>query len=147
MGGIQTSILNPKSVQESLNTPANSISSFEFIPEMAGKRRMWIGDSPIVRSPTNTAPVVSSKPTEKVVEKIVENNFTKATAKAIDKMPDIYELYDEAGRFIGQGSVQKFSLSQDIRCKDTTTGVPVQIQWRKEFNGYEITALNIPNPV
>jgi hypothetical protein len=142
MGGIQTMILNPKSVQESFNTPANSISSFEFIPEMAGKRRMWIGDSPIIRS--TTAPVVSSKPIEKPV---VENNFTKAIAKAIDKMPDIYELYDEAERFIGQGSVQKFSLSQDIRCKDTKAGVPVKIQWRKEFNGYEITALNIPNIV
>lgn len=142
MGGIQTTILNPKSVQESFNTPANSISSFEFIPEMAGKRRMWIGDSPIIRS--TSAPVVSSKPIEKPV---VENNFTKAIAKAIDKMPDIYELYDEAERFIGQGSVQKFSLSQDIRCKDTKAGVPVKIQWRKEFNGYEITALNIPNIV
>jgi hypothetical protein len=56
-------------------------------------------------------------------------------------MPDIYELYDEEGRFIGQGSVQKFSLSQELRSKTTATGIPVNVQWRSEFNGYEITAL------
>ena len=136
MGGIQTTILNPKSVQESLNTPANSVNTFEFIPEMAGKRRMWIGDTTVVRPATYGA----SKPTEP--KPITEEKiYTKALAKAIDKMPDIYELYDEEGRFIGQGSVQKFSLSQELRSKTVATGIPVNVQWRSEFNGYEITGL------
>jgi hypothetical protein len=137
MGGIQTTILNPKSVQESLNTPENSVNTFEFIPEIAGKRRMWIGDTTVVR------PVAASKPTERPVasKPAGEKIYTKALAKAIDKMPDIYELYDEEGRFIGQGSVQKFSLSQELRSNSTTTGVLVTVQWRSEFNGYEITGL------
>jgi hypothetical protein len=136
MGGIQTTILNPKSVQESMNTPANSVNTFEFIPEMAGKRRMWIGDNTVVRpSITN---VIVDKP---AVNKPVDKAYTRAIAKAVDKMPDIYELYDEEGRFIGQGSVQKFSLSQELRSKTTAIGIPVNVQWRSEFNGYEITAL------
>ena len=136
MGGIQTTILNPKSVQESLNTPANSVNTFEFIPEMAGKRRMWIGDNTVVRPATHAVSKLA-EPKPITEEKI----YTRAVAKAIDKMPDIYELYDAEGRFIGQGSVQKFSLSQELRSKTAATGIPVSVQWRSEFNGYEITAL------
>lgn len=134
MGGIQTSILNPKSVHESMNTPANSVSTIEFIPEMAGKRRMWIGGSGSVRqNELRESPIVS------VSALTSESTHIKAIAKAVDKMPDIYDLYDDNERFIGQGSVQKFSLSQELRSRDTTC--PVNIQWRKEFNGYEIIGL------
>ena len=153
MGGIQTTILNPKSVQESLNTPANSVNTFEFIPEMAGRRRMWIGDTMAVRPVTANNRVVADKPADKLADKpadkladksadkLADKTYTKAIAKAIDKMPDIYDLYDNEERFIGQGSVQKFSLSQDLRSKSTATGVPVGVQWRSEFNGYEIVGL------
>jgi hypothetical protein len=134
MGGIQTSILNPKSVHESMNTPANSVSTIEFIPEIAGKRRMWIGGSGSVRqNELRESPIVS------VSALTSESTHIKAIAKAVDKMPDIYDLYDDNERFIGQGSVQKFSLSQELRSRDTTC--PVNIQWRKEFNGYEIIGL------
>lgn len=143
MGGIQTTILNPKSVQESLNTPPNSVSSFEFVPEMPGKRRMWIGDSMAAR-PT---PVAGPKPVTATVEKGVEKRPMRGVAKAIEKMPDIYDLYDEERRFIGQGSVQRFSLSQELRSKTTTEETPVVFQWRNEFNGYEITGLGAPNAV
>lgn len=144
MGGIQTTILNPKSVQESLNTPANTVSSFEFVPEMAGKRRMWIGDNVVAR-PTITVHTPKAS-TVNPINKVVERKFTRGFAKAIDKMPDIYDLYDEEGRFIGQGSVQRFSLSQELRSKDTENGAPVVIQWRDEFNGYEITGLGSGAP-
>jgi hypothetical protein len=142
MGGIQTTILNPKSVRESMNTPTNSVSSFEFVPEMAGKRRMWIGDSSDVRHTVPATTVVSATvlPTYSPKESV-----TRGTAKAVDKLPDIYDLYDEEGRFIGQGSVQRFSLSQELRSKDVNTVTPVTMQWRHEFNGYEITGLIIPN--
>jgi hypothetical protein len=139
MGGIQTTILNPKSVKESMNTPANSVTSFEFIPEMAGKRRMWVADNTVVRPNTNTPPAVV--PTEKRPD----IKITRAIAKAIDKMPDIYELYDINGQFVGQGSVQKFSLSQELRSNTDPNGIPVNTLWRNEFNGYEIVGLNRPN--
>jgi hypothetical protein len=164
MGGIQTTILNPKSVQESLNTPANSVNTFEFIPEMAGRRRMWIGDTfvradklankpadkPADKPANKLADKLANKLAVKPADKPAENKtYTKALAKAIDKMPDIYELYDEEDRFIGQGSVQKFSLSQDLRSKSSTEGTLVNVQWRSEFNGYEIVGLlcDAPNTI
>jgi hypothetical protein len=104
---------------------------------MAGKRRMWIADNTVVRP--NNAPAVV--PTEKKPDV----KTTRAIAKAIDKMPDIYELYDMDGRFVGQGSVQKFSLSQELRSNTDPNGIPVNILWRNEFNGYEITGLHAPN--
>jgi len=68
----------------------------------------------------------------------LDRNFTRAIAKAVDKMPDIYDLCDEDGRIVGQGSVQQFSLSQTLRSKQTASGLLVAIRWRDEFGGYEI---------
>jgi hypothetical protein len=112
---------------------------------------MWIGDTMAVRPATSKpfadkpADKLADKPADKLADKradkLADKTYTKAIAKAIDKMPDIYDLYDNEERFIGQGSVQKFSLSQDLRSKSTATGVPVSVQWRSEFNGYEIVGL------
>jgi hypothetical protein len=117
---------------------------------------MWIGDTfvradKVAGKPADKPAVKpADKPTGKPADKPAENKtYTKALAKAIDKMPDIYELYDEEERFIGQGSVQKFSLSQDLRSKSSTAGTWVTVQWRSEFNGYEIVGLlcDAPNTI
>ena len=168
MGGIQTTILNPRSVQAYLETPATSVSTVEFIPEMAGRRRMWWGDSlspppppqgkNYIRGDSLSLHHTASPPPQGdsqslhhtapppkhvtiLTEPIRDKGFTRAVAKAVDKMPDIYDLCDEDGRTFGQGSVQQFSLSQTLRSKQTSEGVLVSIRWREEFGGYEITGL------
>jgi hypothetical protein len=188
MGGIQTTILNPRSVQAFLETPATSVSTIELIPEMAGKRRMWQGGgtpplppsqtiSKVPGSSQTTVPyhvpqkshndLAESTPPQSTPQKKqvnlaestppsiftlaggaggaacppLDKNFTRAIAKVVDKMPDIYDLCDEDGRIIGQGSVQQFSLSQTLRSKQTAEGVLVAVRWRDEFGGYEISGL------
>lgn len=160
MGGIQTTILNPRSVQAYLDTPATSVSTVEFIPEMAGRRRMWWGDSLSLLAPSpppqrggenagkegsssrrGPAPPPPPGANTSLPTPTVDKGFQRAIAKAVDKMPDIYDLCDEDGRIIGQGSVQQFSLSQTLRSRETVEGVLVNIRWRDEFGGYEITGI------
>jgi hypothetical protein len=144
MGGISTFILNPRSLQEFLEKPQSPVTTVEFIPEMPGKRRMWISpeeqSAPIPQTQTQTQPQTQTQtqmPT-------LPQTHTKAVAKVVDKMPDIYDLYDDAGSSIGRGSVQKFALSQLLRTRDIKSGVAVRIRWVEDFKGYEITdALNI----
>ena len=64
----------------------------------------------------------------------------KALAVPVDKMPDIYDLYDADNTCIGRGSVQQFNLSLTLRSA-AEKGAWVQIQWQPEFNGYEITSI------
>ena len=71
-----------------------------------------------------TLPVVNTKTTE-----------FSALAVPVDKMPDIYDLYDASNKIIGRGSVQSFSMSQILR---TEKNVKVDVRWNKDFNGYEI---------
>jgi hypothetical protein len=177
MGGIQTTILNPRSVKEFLETPVTSVSTIELIPEMAGKRRMWAGaalggqPAPLdplriekynaahSAAPQSTSQKKGANLAESTPPSIfnlaggagaqvvpacpptIDKKFTRAIAKAVDKMPDIYDLCDEDGRIVGQGSVQQFSLSQTLRSKQTAEGVLVTVRWRDEFGGYEISGI------
>ena len=140
MGGISTFILNPRSLQEFLENPQSPVTTVEFIPEMPGKRRMWI-------SPEEQSAPISAPPMQMQTQTQMQmqtptlpqtQTHTKAVAKVIDKMPDIYDLYDEAGSSIGRGSVQKFALSQLLRTRDIKSGVAVRIRWVEDFKGYEI---------
>jgi hypothetical protein len=65
-----------------------------------------------------------------------------AFAKSVDKLPDIYDLYDSDGFPISRASVQRFSVSQELRSKpQPPEGIRVQAEWRPEFGGYEIAAV------
>jgi hypothetical protein len=65
-----------------------------------------------------------------------------ARAQAVDKLPDVYDLFDKEGLPISRASVQQFALSQKLReLKDTPGGVWIKARWRPEFGGYEIVAL------
>jgi hypothetical protein len=136
LGGITTTVLNPKSVEKAFTTISPSVHTFELIPEMAGKRRMWLGatDTPV----KNVAPIVV--PVEKVVAPPVEKTTgpQRVLAKTVDKMPDIYDIYSTTGDHIGKASVQQFALSQRLRSETTAEGIWVMVEWREEFKGYEI---------
>jgi hypothetical protein len=56
-------------------------------------------------------------------------------------MPDIYDLYDETGQPFSRASVQRFSLSQQLRTQMTPAGVPVVAKWNSDFGGFEIVEI------
>jgi hypothetical protein len=129
LGGVTTTILNPCSVEAAFSKPFTGIHTLDLIPEAPSKRRMWIEIDP-------KALVKKAKPVEPIVAPVNTNtNEFSALAVAVDKMPDIYDLYDASNKLIGRGSVQSFSMSQILR---TEKNVKVDVRWNKDFNGYEI---------
>lgn len=131
MGGITTTILNPISLAELCTKSLVGTSTIDLIPEQPGKRRLWY--------------MVEVKPVAKpVAEPVVESTkesrrSSKGLAIKVDKMPDIYDIYDEKKTLICRASVQSFALSQEMRSNcSTDEGVWVNISWRDDFKGYEI---------
>ena len=138
LGGITTTILNPKSIQKSFTDISPLVHTFELIPEMAGKRRMWI---PVEYStPARTTVITVPVPTVVVppVPTATLVGTQKVLAKAVDKMPDIYDIYSLTGENLGKASVQQFFLSQRLRSENKPEGTWVFVEWREEFRGYEI---------
>lgn len=62
----------------------------------------------------------------------------EAKAIPVDKMPDIYDLYDREGLPISRASVQQFSLSLRLRELGESW---VKAKWVPEFGGYEIVEI------
>jgi hypothetical protein len=163
LGGIMTTVLNPKSVEKAFTTISPSVHTYELIPEMAGKRRMWLEAAPVPLTKAVAIPVpkaatpepkaatpVPKAATPVPLTKAVATPVTKAVAtpeptglkrvlaKSVDKMPDIYDIYSETNEHMGKASVQQFALSQRLRSETTAEGTWVFVEWREEFNGYEI---------
>lgn len=158
LGGIFTSVANPMSLEAfTKKTRWDDVASVEFIPEMAGKRRLVVMMEEIAKAATGhaaekkfrepatasaaapaavaTTPVQSGKPD--CLERV-------ARAVAVDKMPDVYDLFDEAGLPISRASVQQFALSQTLKAQKGE--IWVNARWRSEFGGYEITGLSKSQP-
>jgi hypothetical protein len=128
LGGVTASILNPSSVDTAFSKPFNGIHTIDLIPEAPSRRRMWIevdGKAP-TKAPSTSTNSTESKP--------LTSEFS-AIAVPVDKMPDVYDLYDLSNKHIGRGSVQAFSISQILR---NEKNVRVDVRWNKDFNGYEI---------
>jgi hypothetical protein len=132
LGGITTSILNPKSINVAFKDTSSSVHSYELIPEMAGKRRMWIPTS--AKQVPSVLPVVRTSPPSLPPSSVL--------AKPIGKLPDIYDIYSSNGEHKGKASVQQFALSQQLRSECTLDGIWVDVEWREEFNGFEIKAIS-----
>ena len=152
LGGIVASVLNPKSMAEFLEDPP--VHGVELIPEAAGKRRVWYKSTdPLQRAPNahRSEPVSEHKQSQQGMKNTAQYQTIappvqpilsrKALATPVDKMPDIYDLYDEQGLPISRASVQQFSLSQELRSVMKPEGVWVVIEWRKDFGGYAIAKL------
>jgi len=68
-----------------------------------------------------------------------------ASIEPIDKMPDVYTAFDSTGKLIGRASVQKFSLSSELRSRlSAEAKLWVMIEWNQEFQGYEILEIAVP---
>jgi hypothetical protein len=84
-----------------------------------------------------SAAIGSSKPSNPSNASSRSNASLKtARAVPVDKMPDVYDLFAEDGTPVGRASVQQFRLSQILR---SVKDLWVTVEWRAEFEGYEIT--------
>ncbi len=153
MGGIVTRILNPISVDAALKSTSSAVFSLDFIPDAPGRRRMWTALSSAAPALSSAAPALNSvrpalgsmRPPLNSVKPAAKSHAhtgqRDAIARSVDKMPDIYDLYDEADQPFSRASVQRFSLSQQLRAQMTPTGVPVIAKWNPDFGGFEIVEI------
>jgi hypothetical protein len=164
LGGIFTTVAQPVSMEAfSKKADFTGVSSVEFIPEAPARRRLVVYMEAIVRAATGPAgmkqlrdgvtPAAQPHPPSSSAEKEdvevpdeappAPVAMRKARAMAVDKMPDVYDLYEENGLPISRASVQQFSISQRLRkaLEGAPAGVWVLARWRAEFGGYEIVGL------
>lgn len=158
MGGIVTTVVNPAPLEAGLSAAAAAHTA-ELFPEQAGRRRLWfevsarpsaqhtqyarpqVAPAPAPRAPQQTQqPQAPPLQTPQAAPQPIRRT---AFAKPVGDMPDIYDLYDDTGFPISRASVQKFSVSQQLRGAPVgTKGTNVLIEWRQDFGGYEIVAVS-----
>ncbi len=158
LGGIFTTVAQPMSLEEFAQKGNwDGVQSVEFFPEQAGRRRMTlileeyvkraeahaglkqerVEVVPVAQVQSQIPPHPAQPKNEIVATPAVAER--RAYAKPVDKLPDVYDLYDDAGLPISRASVQQFVLSQKLRTAGSN--VPVIARWRPEFGGYEIAGL------
>jgi len=142
LGGIFTTVAHPISLEAfAAKQDWSHCHSVEFVPEQSGRRRMVHFLEEQQRAATGPAAEKKERAVAVLPVAQIQRPVAGQTVKAVpvDKMPDIYDLFDAAGQLLGRASVQQFALS--LRLRDMTTDRWVKIEWREEFNGYEITSL------
>ena len=157
LGGIFTSIAQPMSMDAfAAKQDWSQLHSVEFIPEQAGRRRMILYLEVQQKAATGPAaekhlrsvhesrpiPPAAPRPVARPESRPVarpesrpESQLREARAVPVDKMPDVYDLYDRDGLPISRASVQQFSLSLKLR---ESVENWVKAKWVPEFGGYEI---------
>ena len=156
LGGIFTMGAQPMSMEKFAQKKEwDSCNSVEFIPDMPGKRRLsWYLEAQQkaaeahsglkqYREPMSGSGMSGMSGSVSVTATPAPAPIESCNARAVpvDKLPDVYDLYDDTGKLLGRGSVQQFRLSQLLRTAAEKGGVNVTVKWRQEFNGYEISGL------
>jgi hypothetical protein len=153
MGAVVTTIANPISLEEfSLKKEFQGVASLEFIPDTPGKRRMIVmlddgrrnhgSQLHAVREEVvHSRNTIVNAPLPPLAAK--EQQLRRVRAVAVDKLPDVYDLFGEDGLPISRASIQQMSVSQLVKseAKDKKDGVWVSARWRSEFGGYEIVGM------
>ena len=144
LGGIFTTVAQPMSMEKFAEKKTwDNCNSVEFIPDMPGKRRMiWYLEAQQKAAEAHSALKQFREPLAPAPRPHQEQPKTcRARAVPVDKMPDVYDLFADDGSAIGRASVQQFRLSALLRTAAEKGDVFVTANWRKEFNGYEISSL------
>ena len=140
LGGIYVSVAQPISMEQfAARKDWTGVQSVEFIPDLPARRRMVLYLERGLKAAeahaglkqnrvVDTTAIVTSKPSNTLLK--------TARAVPVDKMPDVYDLFAEDGTPVGRASVQQFRLSQILR---SVKDLWVTVEWRAEFEGYEIT--------
>ena len=152
LGGIYTSVAQPISMEAFASKQDwSQFHSIEFVPEQAGRRRLVLflevqqraavgpaaekkerHDPPRVHVVARTPPASVASPSNP------KEGLRLVLAKPVDKMPDIYDLYD-GDTPLSRASVQQFALSMSMRSIEGE--IWVNARWNPEFGGYEIVSL------
>jgi hypothetical protein len=148
LGGIYVSVAQPLSMEEfAAKKEWTGIQSVEFLPDMPGRRRMvWHLEKQLKAAEAHSglkqdrAPIAIVPTVVPTVVQAKENISCRARAVPVEKMPDVYDLFDEGGQPMARASVQQFKLSLTLRSA-AEKGAWVIAHWRPEFEGYEIVAL------
>jgi len=150
LGGIYTSVAQPMSMEAFASKQDwSQFHSIEFVPEQVGRRRLVLflevqqraavgpaaekkerHDAPRVHVVTRAPPAPAPS--------IQKEGLRLVRAVPVDKMPDIYDLYDGTTP-LSRASVQQFSLSMSMRSMEGE--IWVNARWNPEFGGYEIVSL------
>jgi hypothetical protein len=161
LGGIFAMVAQPISMEAfakkaAVEDPFQGVSSLEFIPEATGRRRLVLHLETVERAATGpaglktqrahapVAPTTATSASVAAAEQALPlaeavTSVRRARAAPVDKMPDVYDLYEESGLPISRASVQQFSLSQGLRkACESEKEVWVLARWKPEFGGYEI---------
>jgi hypothetical protein len=144
LGGIYVSIAQPMSMEEfAAKKEWSGIQAIEFIPDMPQRRRMiWYLEKHLKAAEAHSGLKQDRAPTEIVKTTDETDAVCRVRAVPVEKMPDVYDLFDEKGTPMARASVQQFKLSLTLRSAAEKGGdVWVIAHWRPEFGGYEIAAL------
>lgn len=145
LGGIQTSIANPKPLSELANIQEKAFS-VDLIPELPGKRRFWFPLALQAQAQAQTpAPVAAPTPIPAALKEekktpLLEKRI-RALAIPLESLPDVYDLSLENGTPLCRAAVQQLSLSQQLRAQKVKQ-IPVWAEWKAEFGRYEIISLS-----
>jgi len=156
LGGIFTLIAQPMSLENfAAKKDWSMCHSVEFIPEMAGRRRMvWFLEAQMKAAEAHAGlkqdrvavpvpvPRVAPVAVPMSVATPVETGSTRRVRAApVAMLPDIYDLYGEDGQPLSRASVQQFSLSMKLREKCSEGDVWVNAEWNSDFGGYTILGI------
>jgi hypothetical protein len=137
MGGIQTTIANPKPLSSLTNVSTSSCISIDLIPDTAKRRRFtFFVEEP--KAKPKPQPVQEPQPTP--IQKQVEKTL-QADAIRVDGLPDVYDLFTKEGIPLCRAAVQQLTLSQALRTQKEQK-IPVRAEWKSEFGRYEILAID-----
>ena len=117
----------------------------EFIPEQAGRRRLFLQlkQETFVPKPVRQEVVVTNVQQQQQPQPVVKKeNRSEAMAFKIKGMPDTYELKDERGILLGKAAVQTADLSQLLRQAIQYQGKKVKVEWSEEFERFKILGVS-----
>jgi hypothetical protein len=119
----------------------------DFVPEMAGRRRFYMlvneTKGALSTSDGYYGRVVKDGPVLKDDSEPLVNTTNTSVARAVKVplLPDVYELFDNNNKSLGNAAIQQLELSKKLKeIKDT---IWVTTSYNEDFKRYEITGLKI----
>jgi len=147
LGGIVTEVSQPKPLASFKSLIENKESHrVDFVPEMAGRRRFYMlvneTKGALSTSDGYYGRVVNPQPVVKN-DTLVKNDpllsDTFARAVKVPLLPDVYELFDNNNKSLGNAAIQQLELSKKLKeMKDT---IWVTTSYNEDFKRYEITGI------
>lgn len=142
MGGIQTSVINPKPLSSLETLSETSCFSVDLIPDAPKRRRFYFHLQETQKPQTTSQPPVQKaqpvpQPTPPPSQKRIQANATR-----VEGLPDVYDLSTKEGLPLSRAAVQQLALSKALRAYSGTF-IPVHAEWKSEFGRYEILSIDI----